>query len=64
MFYDHINRPYVVETRYGCYSDYGWTLATQGHDHFCDAEAVKNNFGDDYRVVDNFTGEVLVGDTQ
>jgi len=55
---------YVLESDFGCYSDYGWSLASS-HDHFCDAEAAYNHWvgtGDRYRVVDNLTGEVVLGD--
>lgn len=59
--YEYIKRPYVMETRYGCYSDYGWTIACQGFDHFCDAEAAQIHWGEDYRIIDNYTGQVLIG---
>ena len=53
-----------METCYGCYSDYGWTVVNQGFDNFCDAEKAKEHWGDEYRIVSNITGEVLIGHDQ
>ena len=54
---------YVLETDYGCYSDYGWTIACTRHtfeDGKCQYEHWSKTNGN-YRLVDGETGEVLLG---
>ncbi len=55
---------YVLETDYGCYTDYGWTIANT-RKHFVDGEKQYEHWsktGGRYRLVDGYTGEVLLGD--
>lgn len=55
---------YILETTYGCYSDYGWTYACAG-DTFDDGKIQYDHWsktGGRYRLIDNETGEVLLGD--
>lgn len=54
---------YVLETDYGCYSDYGWTIANASND----LEEAKKQYehwsktSGRYRLVDGKTGEVILG---
>ena len=57
--YSHTKNRYVIETCYGCYSDYGWTIAHQGSDDIDLAITIQKRFGSDYRVIDNSTGEII-----
>ena len=54
---------YILETDHGCYSDYGWTIASTSkeleegkkqYDHWSKTSGR-------YRLVDGETGEVLLG---
>lgn len=55
---------YILETDYGCYSDYGWTIACTSVT-FEEGEAQYNKWsktGGSYRLVDGETGAVLIGE--
>jgi hypothetical protein len=59
---------YVLETDYGCYSDYGWTIANmrysfeEGKEQFDFWSNTGAKSPGRYRLVDGETGDVLLGD--